>query len=156
MLENFPGLNKNANTVIEISIGSPSGPDHRDNGYVALQIRDDTSGEVFVDVEMDPGRFYRLLQGGVQHWPAFISPNLDRVGKRMENKRVLIPKPLEGDTNRDEARDVAKAVVAQLPEDWHYAYDSYDTPRRTNKGPELEVIVRRWRAVETEGQGDQS
>lgn len=143
----FPGLNRQANAVVRVEVGTSSSPGGADLGHVELRVQDSTSGETLVRVQIDPAHMWRLVAGGSQSWPAFVSPNLDRVGKRMENERVNLPAPLDGDTEKDVRRDVGHAVVKQLPEDWHYAWDAYDTPRVDNKRQRY-TIVRRWVPVE--------
>lgn len=143
-LEDFPHLRRpNDDAVLQVEIVSPSSPGARDSGYVSLRVRDAHSGIVLVDLQMDPARFWRLLQGSIQTWPGFVSPHLDRFGKTMENKRVLLPAPLDGDTDRDIRRDVRNAVRQQLPEDWWETWESHDEPSRNNRG-EWSVTVRRW------------
>lgn len=129
----------NPNASVRISLSSPSSTDSRDDGYVSLRVEDDASGEVLVDVEIPAGRWWRLCQGTIQHHDAFVSPHLDRVGKKLETKVV----DLGRDWSRDqepEARDVYRAVTEQLPEEWH-DYESHSV-RNTNHG--WEAVVRRW------------
>jgi hypothetical protein len=144
--DDFPDLNRKANGhAVRLAIVTPRGPD---GAYVHLEVRDDTSGEVLVSVEVDPGQWWLLGTGGTQVWPAFISPHLDRVGKQMEHRRVELPQELPGDTEADVRRDVYKAVHDQLPADWHSdqrGWDSYDTPRVQGGGVRQRyTIVRRW------------
>lgn len=107
------------NAHVVISISSPSSTDSRDDGRVNLRVQDEPSGTVLVDVEIPAGRWWRLCQSTTQHHPAFVSPNLDRVGKVLETNRVRWDRD---DFSRDDpptARDVYRAVTEQLPEDWH-------------------------------------
>lgn len=143
-IEDFPEITPDTHRhVVRVEISSPTTTSFDDNGYVSLRVEDGPSGTVLVDLRLDPGRFWRLLQGGQQTWPAFIGPNLERVGKTMENQRVLLPEALSGDTDRDELRDVRKAVREQLPEAWWETWESYDTPRVDNRRQRY-TIVRRW------------
>lgn len=114
-----------------------------DGGTVEVRVIDDASGTILTTTQIPPADWWLLITGGTHTTPAFVSPHLDRIGKRMENMRVTIPTPLEDDTDRDTARDVHKAVIEQLPEDWHYAWDEHDKPRQTNRQTWY-TIVRRW------------
>jgi hypothetical protein len=76
-------LNQNANAEISISLMSPSTSDGRDDGYVRLRVEERLSGECLVDVEIPAGRFYRLMQGSIQNWPAIVTIHPERLRKRM-------------------------------------------------------------------------
>lgn len=141
LVEDYPDLNKHATHHVRMEVGTPT--DSQGNGYVTLRVIETRSNTVLLDVQVDPARWWHLLQGGSQNWPAFIGPHLDRIGKQMENREVILPAPIDGDTEEDTRRDVRKAVIDQLPEDWWYTWDDYDRPRRDNKGRFL-TSVRRW------------
>lgn len=143
--DDYPHLNTKANAAVTLSMTTSSGTSE-DTGYVRLAIQDRASGETLVAVDLDPAQAWLLTSGRTQTWPAQITPHLDRVGKRMQNMRVDLPRALEGDTERDVKRDVHKAVEEQLPDDWGVSgrgFDSYDTPRMTNRAQRY-TIVRRW------------
>lgn len=140
----FPKLNRNANQAVRLELTTSSSGSTEQ--MVHLRITDHLSGEVLTAVEVDPAQWWRLLQGSTQVWPAFVSPHLDRVGKVMEHRRVALPRALPDDTERDVRRDVHKAVMEQLPDDWQH-FDSYDKPRMSNTDTRY-TIVRRWRAAE--------
>lgn len=132
-------LNRHANQRVTVSIVSPSSADSRDDGYVCLEVRDAASSEALVVVEIPAGRWWRLCQGGQQEWPALVSSHLDRVGLHLETATVEVPKPLDGDTRKDQHRDVWKAVQEQRP-DWEDFQDF--SVRRSNRG--WYAVVRRW------------
>lgn len=132
---------------LRVELTTSTGPSYDEQGTVDLRIRDNASGELLARVEVDPATWWRLCIGGSQVLPGTVSPNLDRVGKRMENRRVDLPPALDGDTEQDVRRDVHKAVAEQLPEDWH-DFDSFDTPRISGGGNRQRyTIVRRWVAA---------
>lgn len=131
---------------VAVNITSPSSTDSRDDGYVRLRVEDKASGECLADVEIPAGRWWRLCQGGQQTWPALMSPHLDRVGKELETTRVPVPAPVEGETRRDQEREVWRAL-AELKPDW-LDFQDFDI-RRTNRG--YEAVVRRWKEPETRG-----
>ena len=129
---------------MSVSISSPSSADSRDDGYVLLRIEDDASGECLTQVEIPAGRWWRLCQGATQHHDALVSPHLDRVGKRMENRRLTFGR----DFGREEPpgdRDIYRAAMEQAPDFLDYEAAS---PRYSRDG--WEVIIRRW--VDTDGQ----
>lgn len=130
-------LNRHANSEVQVEVSSSSTADSRDDGFVNLTVRDELSGVVLVATEIPAGRWWRLMQGGVQKHPAFISTTLDRVGKRMENISVKL-----GTGIRDKAQ--AEEVWKTTPTPPGWVRGAYDTEefRRTNQG--YIVILRRW------------
>ena len=143
--DDYPGIHPRANGAvrIEVSTGRGGGP----GDYVSVVLYDEASGETLADLRIDPAQMWMLMQGGSQAWPAFISPHLDRVGKRMENQRVALSPALIGDSEQDVHRDVWRAVNEQLADDWRNGqWDAYDTPRNDNAGNRY-TVVRRWRAA---------
>jgi len=127
-------LNRHSNAEVRVAVSSPSSSDSRDEGYVNLRVEDAASGTVLVDVEIPAGQWWRLMQSSVQTHPAFISRNLDRVGKRMENTSVSLGRV------KDEAEAAAVWDEMPNPDGW----DLFDTKefRRTNMG--WTVLLRRW------------
>lgn len=130
-------LNRRANAEVRIWVSSPSSTDSRDVGYVNLRVEDAISGTVLVDTEIDAGQWWRLLQSAVQTHPAFVSRNLDRVGKRMENTQIALGR------HKDEqaAKDAWIDGDARLPEGWENGADTTEF-RATNAG--WVVVLRRW------------
>lgn len=116
-----------------ISISSPSANDSRDDGFVTLRVEDGASGTVLVDVDIPAGRWWRLCQGTTQRHDAYISKNLDRVGKTMENTSAKVGRAW--DLTEEQAREAADA---------HPLRAEYDTSevRRTNAG--WVAVFRRW------------
>lgn len=151
LVEDYPAIRQeNYDHLVRVSLSTASAPTDADDGYINLRVEDGVSGTVLADLNIDPARFWRLLQGGVQTWPGFIGPDLERVGKMMENQRIVLPEPLTDDTERDLRRDVSDAVREQLAEDWWDTWEAYDRPRRTNRGT-VETAVRRWVTIPKEG-----
>lgn len=130
------GLNQHANQTVLVEIMNPSSSDARDDGYVSLRIEDAASGETLVGVEIPAGRFYRLLQGGSQTWPAQVSDNLDRLGKKMRVKVIRL--------GRFESESEAIEEAHGVRRDLYREGERYDEMhvRRTNSG--WEAVYRAW------------
>lgn len=123
---------------VTVGISSPSSTDSRDDGYVELEVRDETSGELLVRTQIPAGRWWRLCQGSVQHHDAMVSPHLDRVGKKLETTTVRFGREWTRDQQPEE-RDIYRAVSEQKPgwEDYQSASVRYDRDGWM-------AVVRRW------------
>lgn len=97
--------------LVQISIGSPSSLDSRDDGLVTLRVEDAMSGTVLVDLEMTPGRFWRLIQGSTRTQLAFVSSDLDRVGKKANHEELRIPREVTDKAGYSGGKEVAEPLI---------------------------------------------
>lgn len=121
-------------TKLSVQISNPS------NGLVSwvdVSIRDKVSGELLAGFRADPAAWYAVLHGGVLDIEeGRVSPNLHRVGKRMETTQFGLP------VRNSEPEDVAKAYACDvLPPGWS-DYEAMEV-RKHNTG-KYGVVLRRW------------
>lgn len=125
-----------ANTTVEVTISNP----HSSTGetWVDVRVCDGPSGMPLAEFRMDPADWYSLLHGGMrQNVPAYVTPHVDRIGKRYE----AATRPAVNEHRWDRTAAPEDVIAAtELPDGW----DGFDHARvnRTNSGPT--VTFMRW------------
>lgn len=110
-----------------------------------LRVVDEVSHTLLADVAIKPEDFLSIMRGGQIHVKGLVSPNLDRVGKKMRVWTQMVPTDVSGWTSES-------AVLARSGE-WAEAnagepYDDLEI-RRQNSG--VTAIYRIWEEVEQNG-----
>lgn len=128
------------NAKIEISIGLRRSSSSGESSKAVIEIEDEPSGEKLAVIELSSEQFLRLLSGhGIMHADAFVSNNLQRVGRQMKHRTIKVPRDVVTTYDRKAATSQARSYAGDFMEVGEQA----DIPRLDNKG-EWSVTVRRW------------
>lgn len=129
------------NAELRTQISVQSSLDSRDDPVVNLRVEDVKSGMPLVDMEFTAGQWLRMVNGLSITKPGFLTPHLERLGRKMVHRQIDVPREVTGQTyDREEAEDLVREYGATqaLP-------GETVEPRNTNTG--WKIIFRSWPEV---------
>lgn len=104
-----------------------------------LQIEDESSSTMIVELKLDRETIWELLRGGSFELTANMPEDFSRVGKTMLNDQFVVPpEVLKGRAYNEQETIAEQWAQAEYP-DW----DSYSARRRGGSGG-VAVVVRKW------------
>lgn len=103
-----------------MSISRWTGDDGKGNrDGIIIDVKDDSSGVLFLKVKMDPATFARLVTGQSEMVVDFELQHADKIGMAHENKIVLVLVPKDKYAGREaEAKMIRTAVAVHEVDGW--------------------------------------
>lgn len=116
-----------------------------DEASLSMKIIEVKSGELVAAIRLTASQAFDFLTGGSVSVTGIQSPNLDRIGKTMQNASIPVPGYIKYPMTKDQQLAAAEEAAREASPGW----EVYET-RMSNTGPV--VIGRKW--VDSDGIAD--